>query len=77
MYVTDMLQNIEALVGSGFRDDPRITQALKIIQEKRDPQGRWSLEYDYSGKMWVDFGPKKQTNKWVTLRAMRLLNAPA
>lgn len=34
----------------------------------------WLLEYDYTGKTWVDFGPKKQPNKWVTLRALRVLN---
>jgi hypothetical protein len=33
----------------------------------------WLLEYDYSGKTWVDFGPKKQPNKRVTLRALRNL----
>jgi hypothetical protein len=31
------------------------------------------MEYDYTGKTWVDFGPKKQPNKWVTLRALRVL----
>jgi hypothetical protein len=31
------------------------------------------MEYDYTGKTWVDFGPKKQPNKWVTYRALRVL----
>jgi hypothetical protein len=48
---------------------------LALIHEKQDAQGRWSLEYDYAGKTWVDFGPKKQPNKWVTLRALRVLKA--
>jgi hypothetical protein len=43
------------------------------VRSKQDDQGRWSLEYDYSGKMWVDFGKKKEPNKWVTLRALRAL----
>lgn len=34
----------------------------------------WLLEYDFTGKTWVDFGIKKQPNKWVTLRAWRVLN---
>jgi hypothetical protein len=33
----------------------------------------WLLVYDYSGKTWGDFGPKKQPNKWVTLRALQTL----
>jgi hypothetical protein len=31
------------------------------------------LEYTYAGKTWGDFGEKKQPNKWVTLRAARVL----
>ena len=76
-YVTDLLQNLEALVGLGYRQDPRLTPALEIVCEKQDRQGRWLLEYDYSGKTWVDFGQKKQPNKWVTLRGMKVINAAA
>jgi hypothetical protein len=72
-YVTDLLQNVEALARLGFGGDPRLAHALAVIQEKGDHQGRWSLEYDYSGKTWADFGPKKQPNKWVTLRALHVL----
>jgi hypothetical protein len=72
-YVTDLLQNVEALVRLGYGSDPRLAKALTVIREKQDEQGRWPLEYDYTGKTWVDFGPKKQPNKWVTLRALRVL----
>ncbi len=74
-YVTDLLQNVEALVGLGYGHDTRLTNALNLIHEKQNPQGRWSLEYDYAGKTWGDFGAKKQPNKWVTLRALRVLKA--
>ncbi|UCH52040.1 MAG: nitrogen fixation protein NifH [Chloroflexota bacterium] len=76
-YVTDLLQNVEALVGLDYGNDPRLENAFNIIQEKQDPQGRWLLEYDYTGKTWLDFGAKKQPNKWVTLRALRVLKAVA
>jgi hypothetical protein len=76
-YVTDILQILEALVGSGFGRDPRLGNALALIREKQDSQGRWPLEYDYSGKTWVEFGKKKEPNKWVTLRALRVLKAAA
>lgn len=72
-YVTDLLQIVEALVALGYGNDPRLANALAIIREKQDSHGRWSLEYDYSGKTWVNFGVKKQPNKWVTLRALRVL----
>jgi len=76
-YVTDLLQIAEALVGLGYAADPRLANALSMIRDKQDPQGRWPLEYDYTGKTWVDFGPKKQPNKWVTLRALRVLKTVA
>jgi hypothetical protein len=76
-YVTDLLQNVEALVALGYADDPRLVHALNLIREKQDVQGRWALEYDYAGKTWVDFGAKKQPNKWVTLRALRVMKAVA
>ena len=72
-YVTDLLQIVEALVGLGYGRDPRLANALDLIRQKQDAQGRWELEYDYTGKTWVDFGPKKQPNPWVTLRARRVL----
>jgi hypothetical protein len=74
-YVTDLLQIVEALVTLGYGDDPRLANTLQLVIEKQDADGRWPLEYDYSGKTWVDFGPKKQPNQWVTLRALRLLKA--
>lgn len=76
-YVTDLLQLVEALVQLGYGSDPRLARALAIIRQKQDSNGRWPLEYSYTGKTWVDFGPKKQPNKWVTLRALRVLKAAA
>lgn len=76
-YVTDLLQNVEALARLGYGRDPRLANALGVIGDKQDGQGRWPLEYDYAGKTWVNFGPKKQPNKWVTLRALRTLKAAA
>ena len=72
-YVTDILQIVEALVGLGYGNEPRLANALTLIREKQDNDGRWSLEYNYTGKTWVDFGPKKEANPWVTLRALRVL----
>ena len=72
-YVTDLLQNIEALVRLGYGNDPRLSNALNIVREKQNENGQWALEYAYAGKTWVDFGKKKQPNKWITLRAVWVL----
>lgn len=74
-YVTDILQNVEALVSLGYKDDPRLAHALDVIREKRGEDGRWRMEYNYGSKTWGDFGRKGRSNKWVTLRALRVLTA--
>ena len=74
-YVTDLLQNVEALVALGCGSDARLAHALQVICEKQDATGRWPLEYDYAGKTCGDFGARKQPNPWVTLRALSVLKA--
>ena len=44
-----------------------------MIKDKQNEDGKWLLEYDYSGKTWLDFGAKKTPNKWVTIRAYQVL----
>ncbi len=72
-YVTDLLQIVEALALLGYGTDQRLSSAIKLILEKQDDHGRWQLDYDYTGKTWVEFGPKKQPNPWVTLRVLKVL----
>jgi hypothetical protein len=72
-YVTDVLQTLELLTALGYGHDQRLDRALELVLRKRDPQGRWRLEYTYNGKTWVDVEEKGQPSKWVTLRAMRVL----
>jgi hypothetical protein len=74
-YVTDLLQLAEAMTNLGYGKDKRLNSTLDIIREKQNERGQWLKEYDYSGKTWLDFGEKKQPNKWVTLRALRVLRA--
>jgi hypothetical protein len=76
-YVTDLLQLVEAMVRLGYGDDERLQNALNLILNKQDSGGRWALEYNYTGKTWVDFGIKKQPNKWVTYRALQVLRTAA
>jgi hypothetical protein len=73
-YITDLLQLIEGLVGLGYGEDPRLANALKLIEQKQDSQGRWPLEFVYKGKTWVEYGEKKQPNKWVTYRALKVMS---
>lgn len=72
-YNTDLLQVAEALVAIGHGNDPRLAATLELIRSKQDSQGRWHLEHDYADKTWGNYGKKGQANKWVTLRALRIL----
>lgn len=72
-YITDLLQVAEVLVDLGYGTDQRMQRLLDLVRSKQDDRGRWPLEYDYLGKTWGDYGQKGQPNKWVTLRALRVL----
>jgi len=72
-YVADVLRGVEVLTALGHGRDPRLARAAELILSKRRPDGRWPLEYSYEGKTWFDLGAKRQPNKWVTLRALRVL----
>lgn len=74
-YITDLLQLAEALVGLGFGRDPRMADLIQLIRNKHDTSGRWLLENSYQGKIALDLGEKKLPNKWVTIRALRVLKA--
>jgi hypothetical protein len=60
-------------MGLGLGGDKRLLPAIRLLESKRDAQGRWTMEYTYNGKTWVEIEEKKQPSKWVTLRAMRVL----
>ncbi|MFC1971534.1 nitrogen fixation protein NifH [Chloroflexota bacterium] len=74
-YITDVLQNLEILSALGQAEDPRLANALELVISKQDEQGRWSMEYSYNGKTWMDIEKKGQPSKWITLRALRVLKA--
>lgn len=72
-YITDLLQVAEAFIGLGYGTDARMDGLLELIQSKQDAQGHWLLEFNYASKTWSNFGTKNKPNKWVTLRALRVL----
>jgi hypothetical protein len=72
-YVTDVLQTAEALTEAGYGGDPRLAATYDLIQSKRDKAGRWKMEYHYRGKTLADVEQPGKPSKWVTLRALRVL----
>ena len=74
-YISDLLQITEALARLGYGKDPRLKGTIEFIQSKQDEQGRWRLELDYTERSGMRFGKINQPNKWVTLRALRVLKS--
>jgi hypothetical protein len=71
----DILQIAEALTALGYGSDPRLANTLDLIRQKQGENGKWLLEenYGYWHKWWVKYGSIGKPNKWVTLRALRVL----
>jgi len=72
-YESDLLEALDALAAVGYTHDPRVEPLLDLMLRKRDEQGRWQLENSFNGRMHVDIEEKGKPSKWVTLRAMRVL----
>ena len=57
------------------KPDERMTEALGIVESKRDAEGRWPLDHAYHDKLLVDLGETEgQPSRWITLRALRVLS---
>ncbi len=74
-YRSDVLEVLEVLTSAGYGDDPRLANTRNFVCSKRDEHGRWNMEKSLNGKMWTDIEKKGQPSKWITLRALRVLNA--
>lgn len=72
-YVTDVLQNLEALTALGLCGDSRLKNAVEFVEGKKTQNNCWNMEYSYNGKMWVDIEEKGKPSKWVTYRALKAL----
>ena len=71
-YGSDLLEALLVLTELGAV--PGQERAIQIVLGKRDALGRWRLERALPNT-WADFGATGEPNKWVTLRALRVLRA--
>lgn len=76
-YVSDVLQNLEALCELGQARNPRLAPAMTWLLSRQDEHGRWRNQSAYNRKTWIDFERQGEPSKWVTLRACRVLRATA
>jgi hypothetical protein len=74
-YFYDVLRGLEYLRAAGVVPDPRVAEAVALVESKRDGEGRWPLENPHPGQLpfAMDEGEGKPS-RWNTLRAMRVLD---
>ena len=53
--------------------DERLADAIEVLIEKRSDDGRWPLQYRYTGKTYFDMERVGAPSRWNTLRALRVL----
>ena len=71
----DVLRGLEYLRRADVVPDERVTEAIDLVTSKRDGDGRWLLETQYSGNIPVEMNESEgRPSQWITLRALRVLN---
>ena len=70
----DVLRGLDYLRAAGIQPDERTTEAIAVVEGNRDPDGRWPLQVDHGGESYIQLDDgEDQPSRWVTLRAMRVL----
>ena len=73
-YHYDVLRALDYFRASGTAPDPRMREAINIVQGKRLPDGRWPLDATYDESLAVTLDEAVgQPSRWNTLRALRVL----
>ena len=71
----DVLRGLEYLRRADVAPDERVSEAIELVESKRDGDGRWPLEVRYPGKMPIEMDDGEgQPSRWNTLRALRVLD---
>jgi hypothetical protein len=73
-YHHDVLRGLDYLRGAGAPPDDRIGDAIRLVEQKRCPDGTWLLEGAHDEALDFAFGESAgEPSRWNTLRALRVL----
>ena len=71
----DVLRALDYLRAADVRPDAQVEEAIAIVLERRQPDGRWLLDVRHRDTLHEELaGDVGEPNRWVTLRARRVLN---
>lgn len=70
----DILRALDYFRASGVRD-ARVDEAVALVRGLQQPDGRWLLDVRHKNTLYPDMaGVVGEPNRWITLRALRVLN---
>jgi hypothetical protein len=73
-YHYDILRALDYFRTANLQPDPRMSEAVQIIESKRLADGRWLLDGAYDEALSVPFDESAgEPSRWNTLRALRVL----
>jgi hypothetical protein len=71
----DVLRALDYLRAAGVRPDSRVEEAVGTVVERRQGDGRWSLDVRHRNTLHEEVaGTVGAPNRWITLRALRVLD---
>ncbi len=75
MWQYDVLRGLDYLRSTGIEPDERVAEAVGVVTEKRQQDGRWLVDQAPRDAVHADLeGGAGQPSRWNTLRSMRVLN---
>ena len=70
----DVLRGLDYLRDAGVTPNTRLDDALTLVRDKQQPDGRWLLDVEHAGTKLVELeAGVGQPSRWNTLRALRVL----
>jgi len=70
----DALRALDYLRAAGVAPDERVDEGVAIVRERRRPDGRWLLDVRHRDTLFEHIaGAVAEPNRWLTLRALRVL----
>jgi hypothetical protein len=73
-YSYDILRGLDYLRAAGVAPDERVADAVRVVESRRQPDGRWLLDDSHAEALDFPFGESiGEPSRWNTLRALRVL----
>src|SRR5437773_6370906 len=69
----DILRALDYFQAVDAPRDPRLADAIDIVQRSQRADGRWSLQHSHRGKTYFELERLGAPSRWNTLRALRVL----